>query len=724
MIYTIAKVEPSPQYTQGILDEFFLWEAKQRNWQLDIETDISPYWCNKKLISIQFGSYDGNSQWFIQWSMLTQDEQEKLRTLMNGSRKMKLCHNGAFEYIVLRFYGIILENIYDTMIIEQVLRGGLEDTDGYSLADLTYDYVCVRLDKSEQMSFSDDQMTPSKIIYGITDVKYLGAIRNLQFLELQLHDLTFVAALENEVLLSFADITYEGLPLDQEKWRANIALAQPLVDSSLDQLNDWIRKEPMLSVAKSLGYYKEETQILINWNSAPQKQRIFQYLFPDMGGATKAVVQRYVRDNPYVDQIDLLRAYLAGNMEPLRVLLRVEHEDWLIEQGLMLPAGTVTINWGSPVQILPILKAVEPSLTSTDAESLGRTTHPSIRDLEEYRDNLRLISSYGEKFIEKQVEPDGRVRTSFNQVLTTGRVSSYKPNMQNIPAKESVGNRYRNCFICAPTWCYVSSDYVSQELIIIAYLSNDPVWKAALARKEDLHSVAAEIVFGKKWKDATEEGCAYYKLGADGQPAHKKCNCKKHKYMRSGTKTVDFGLAYGMSYFKLAGTLRISLKEAKQLIVDYFKAFPGIGRLLNSLGRFGVRNGYIMTIAPFYRKRWFPNWKYARSGIESHIQEIKYDATLGSIERGSKNQPIQGTAADQMKTAMCIIRTYMREHDLFDTKVKMVMQVHDQLDTITIKEYAETWKPILNGLMEEAALLNIPTGLLKADTTIASCWTK
>jgi hypothetical protein len=113
--------------------------------------------------------------------------------------------------------------------------------------------------------------------------------------------------------------------------------------------------------------------------------------------------------------------------------------------------------------------------------------------------------------------------------------------MQNIPAKESVGNKYRNAFVPPMGWSFVSSDYVSQELIVIAYLSKDPVWQEALSKGQDLHSIAAELVFGKKWKDGAEKDCGYYLKTVQGEPARQKCSCKRHKFMRTGCKTINFG---------------------------------------------------------------------------------------------------------------------------------------------------------------------------------------
>lgn len=188
-------------------------------------------------------------------------------------------------------------------------------------------------------------------------------------------------------------------------------------------------------------------------------------------------------------------------------------------------------------------------------------------------------------------------------------------------------------------------------------------------------------------------------------------------------KARDYVLAYGMSAFKLAATLKISVQEAKQLILDYFKAFPKIRRLLEVLGRFGVKNGYSRTMAPFFRKRWYSKWKYVTDYIEAHLTEIEYNPTLGEIERASKNHPIQGSSADMIKLATVFIRWYIVDNGLQD-KVFLSCQVHDQNVTTAHKDFAEEWKPIMTKLMEDAAAVFIPTGLLTSETGITTKWQK
>jgi DNA polymerase I-like protein with 3'-5' exonuclease and polymerase domains len=739
---------------EGNWSAFVSWFDQQSSYQFDIETDVTDWWDTKRLISLQFGSTGGENrtQWFIQWSALSFDRQNDLRDMLRDASKLKLIHNAAFEYIVMRFHGVILENVYDTMLAEKVLRGGLEN-ENYALADISYRYLRIVMNKELQKSFGDDIITYDKILYGINDVAWLDIIKRQQIEEGAQKNLLNVFALEMENILALSDMTYEGMLLDKEKWRENERLARPVVEEALNKLNSWLLTDELRDFAVAKGYISDQDRVMINLNSHQQKAELLQLIFPDLEGASLGIIKKYQRDHLITiepEHHDILEGLLHKDYEPmLRYLLR-HHKDYLIDKEYVIPALQSTINWGSWQQVLPLFQVLLPKIKGTGEEERNKFSHPILKDFERYGSASKLITDLGEEFINKYVGPDGHVRTNWNPVVSTGRVSSSRPNMQNITVDESVGTRYRNAFICEPGWVFVDSDYVSQELVIIAYVSKDPVWMEAIEKGWDLHSICAELVYKSKWKEAAETGCVYYDTmyysratkswihpsvyndclikGEDMSHWIKigpkqKCNCKKHKTLRNNVKTINFGLAYGMSEIKLSGTVGITVGEALRLIKDYFSAFPLIGRTLDFLGEFGLRNGYIMTLAPFYRKRWFPHWEAWRGYIDAHIQGIRHVKDLGKIERESKNHPIQGSSADIVKTAMILVRWYIRDNNLWD-KVRLKMNVHDQITTIARQEYAEEWRDIFDNIMREAAKIVIPTGILKADTQITPYWTK
>lgn len=731
-------IDYESKYKKADFIEFVVWITAQTQYQLDIETNVVDRWNEYKLISLQFGSCGFGKdriQWFFQWSYLTAEEKQIMKRILEDRTKLKLIHNAKFEYIVLRFHDIIIENIYDTMLGEKILHGG-DVSEDYALADISWKYLRIIMNKGEQTEFGNDVITDNKILYGITDVAYLDVIKRQQIEQAAAldefgHDQLSTFGLEMEALLAFSDITYYGIKLSLEKWRTNIALAEPVIQETYTTLNKWLEVEPFRSYARAKGFISDKDRVVINFNAPLQKTELLQLIFPDIKGGSILIVKKYTRDNSMnlsFPLLSLLYNYIEKDYSLIEKWLIENHRDYLIERGYLIPANQPTINWNSGDQVLPMMQLVEKRLKSLSKEAIEKTTHKILQDRKAYINALTLISDYGEEFIRKYVDSDGMVRTNFNPILTTGRVSSSRPNMQNIIVnKYGVGTRYRNAFICESDEDYVDSDYASQELTIIAYISKDPVWMEAIRKGQDLHSICAALVFKDKWKNAAQLDCAYYamKVNIDGvlEEGHEKCKCKKHKDLRDHIKEINFGLSYGMGEFKLAGKLGISVSDAMKMISSYFEAFPGIGKALDILGNFGVDHGYIMTLAPFYRKRWFPFWKVNKDYIEPHKLGVFYNPTLGEIERASKNMPIQGASADITKVAMVLIRQWIYENGYRD-QIRIVAQVHDQITTICKKSISTWWKVKMDELMVQAGKLVIPTGILKADTQITEFWTK
>jgi len=365
--------------------------------------------------------------------------------------------------------------------------------------------------------------------------------------------------------------------------------------------------------------------------------------------------------------------------------------------------ASIDINWSSPHQTTPIIQKLIPNVESSDTKILmakHMKVHPLIPLFVEFKEKYKKATAFGPNWLDKYVESDGKVHTSFTQIIRTGRVSSSRPNMQQIPAD----NDYRNCFIAPEGWSYVSSDFSSQELCIIAHASSDPVWLDALEKGQDLHSVCADLVYGQEWLDAADPDCVY-------MSSKQKCDCKGHKSLRTAVKGINFGLAYGMGPHKLSDTLDIPMEEAQELIDKYFKVFPSIKTFLDKNGRFGKKHGFIRTMAPYNRVRKFPLW----AGKATEPKD------MGAIDRMSRNTPIQGAAGDMTKEAMVRIRQLI--HDKRD-EIQLVMAVHDQLDFIVRDELIDKWSPVITEQMELAGKTIVTSGLLKSDTTTCKVWEK
>lgn len=769
MIYFIGNAPPNTKnYRHAHSDQFISWLREQKGYQLDIETNVTEHWCTKELRTIQFGDLEGKNQWVIQWSSLNELGQMGIRKVLEWPHKIKVIHNAAFECIVLLFHGIRLRNVYDTMLAEMVLHCGMHAQDDddlemnetdiaggyYSLTQTNYRYLGKFMDKSEQMNFGDDILTESKIIYAATDVMNLGLIRKWQMSELVDQDLDWVAALEMEAVLGYSEMTYHGMELDVDQWLAQLELAIPIQAAAKEKLDLELIDPNGLFVkrATDMGFYHPKDKLTINWASPKQKAEIVERFFPFLvGRCGKPALKKLQQQVNLLDELMYwVNIFAEEDWEKIEESMLETDRQWLIDKEYLTPAGSVTINWGSWQQTLPIFQCFMPKLKSTSAKGaggMGNFYHPIGTLFKEWKDAKKLSTTYGQEFIDKHLEPDGKIRTTFNQIVSTGRVSSRKPNMQQIPVRDPIGARYRNCFLAPKGWGYVSSDYMQQELVIIATISDERVWKEALKKRQDLHSLCAELVFKKDWEKAAEKGCAYYQTDEwseqgqkwksevdmkweihndwKSQPRRLKCKCKGHKKWREPVKNLDFGMAYGLSKYKFAGDMRWEIKRAEGVINDYFRTFPSLGKWLTYLGHMGVLHGVSTTMAPFFRKRWFPDWELHKSGIEAHIKDIKYDHELGKIERASKNHPIQGTAADMCKLSMVLIYWELHDgdEDLSD-KVHLVCQVHDQNDTVADDDYADTWMPVMDRVMHKAALFIIPNGLLRAETSRNPVWSK
>lgn len=539
MIYLIGQAPASDRYEFGTWEQFTEWATSITEFELDIETTVSDWWNDKKIITIQFG-YSLN-QWVLHWSSLSPYQQAWIKEYLEDSSRLKLIQNAQFEYIVLRFHGIEIDNVYDTMVAEKIITAGIENTN-YAMGNLTMKYLGHDVDKTEQTTFGDDILTENKVLYAATDVQVLTPIRNAQLQEIKKHQLERVIELEMTVVLCLGEMTYYGMLLDTEKWIENAHNAQPFVDAALERLHKSIKEDSRLCVrTKKLGFLSDSDRITWNLNSPKQKLELLQLIFPDLRGATAKTLQSYIRNNPHMNPhyILMLMNVMQKEYSLLSEELIKNHREYCLDKGYIIPAGTITINWGSPTQALGLLTAVEPKLKATNANAVANASHPIFEDLVEYKQKCKMLSQYGLSFIEDNLEPDGRIRTSYNQAVSTGRLSSTKPNMQNIPVR-GVGNTYLNCFYAEEDYSFVTSDYVSAESIIITFISKDEVWYDAVNNGYDLHSVCAELVFGQEWKRNAEESCTYFKV-IDGKQIKQKCSCKKHKPMRDKVKTISFG---------------------------------------------------------------------------------------------------------------------------------------------------------------------------------------
>ncbi len=306
--------------------------------------------------------------------------------------------------------------------------------------------------------------------------------------------------------------------------------------------------------------------------------------------------------------------------------------------------------------------------TAEDVLSKIESKHPIIKKILDYRELVKLKSTYVDTLPEMVNPRTGRIHTSYNQVVAvTGRLSSDNPNLQNIPIRTERGREIRKAFIPRSSkYTLLSADYSQIELRIIAELSGDTGMIAAFKSGEDIHAATASKVYNVALKDVTGD-------------------------MRRNAKMVNFGIIYGISAFGLADRLNISRTEAKGIIENYFMQYPQVKEYMDDSIESARSKGYVETVLG--RRR------YLRD-INSANQTVR-----GFAERNAINAPIQGSAADMIKIAMINIHHALKKKKL---QSKMLLQVHDELVFDVFKPELEEVKELVLDKMKTALPLKVP----------------
>ena len=360
----------------------------------------------------------------------------------------------------------------------------------------------------------------------------------------------------------------------------------------------------------------------------------------------------------------------------------LEREAKISEESVYKIAG-VRFNLASPKQLGEVLfeklmldpkaKKTKTGQYATGEDVLQKLAHqfPIVSDILAFRELTKLKSTYVDALPLLINPKTGRVHTTYAQaVAVTGRLSSNNPNLQNIPVRSDRGKEIRKAFIPRDDQhVLISADYSQIELRIVAAISGDPNMCEAFRLGKDIHTATAAKVYGINEEDVTKE-------------------------MRYKAKSVNFGIIYGQGAFGLAENLGISRTEAKTIIDNYKKEFPGITHYMESTIQFAKDKGYVETLMG--RKRWLRD-------INSSNFTVR-----GFAERNAINSPIQGTAADMVKLAMIKVQAAIKKHNF---KSKMILQVHDELIFDALKEEATELKKLILENMENALPLpnNVPT---------------
>lgn len=642
----------------------------------------------------------------------------KLFSLFDDKERIWVGHNLRFEAKHLKYnYGINFHRIWDTMLVEQNLTNGLawskkKNPDGYryslealairylgikSVADIDLfnqedeeDVDTVYIDKSTRLGFltiGEKTFTISQIKYGAEDIEYPLRIKQIQERGKNGYNPQFLHKLENDFCLVLADIELRGLGFTQEQWLKVYEEKKKQYKERLEKLNNYIiRHHPKFCTQADL--FGNPLSCNINWGSPDQVVKFFKYL----------------------------------NCCPKEKSKQTKRMEWTV----------------GAKALTKLLSPKYKELYQNDKDTEFNTTEDIILNYLNLKVSEQAITTFGEDWL-KYVHPiTGRVHTSYKQILNTGRISSTKPNVQNIPSDEE----YRKAFVATPGYKVLNCDYASQESRILAEVSGDEDMLSFFNEghaifKDDFHCFTATKMFRIMRNDPTLI-----------------INKKDHPTERKTAKDISFKVAYGGSAYTLKDDFGVDEEVAQQFIDGFLDAFPSLREYFDNGKKEAMKLGYI-EIDPITGRRWYdPNfkkmtalnkkiWSYyppdykdmswqdkavVKEKIKKAHPEVRdmwseYFSLKGKLERFSMNAPIQGLAGSQTKMAAIKFRLWQVENNLQDS-IYLTNLVHDEACGEAKKGYEELGKEMIEKFMIDGAMVLCKKVHMKAEAAISDYWKK
>jgi len=404
--------------------------------------------------------------------------------------------------------------------------------------------------------------------------------------------------------------------------------------------------------------------------------------------------------------LNLLGFYYAVELPLVPVLVDMELSGMLVDQAFLHKFGNEleatlnqevekvnqllgkTINLRSAKQLATVLydelKLTPPEKTKSGGDSVGTYAlwllsdqHAAIDHIQEYRTVQKLLSVYIEGML-KLVQPDGKVHTQFLQaVARTGRTSSVKPNMQNLPAKSAYSKQIRKAFVAPLGWKIIAIDFSGIEMRILAHCTSDPKLLHIFTNNLDVHAITASRLYEIPESEITGE-------------------------QRRVGKTTNFSTLYGQGPKGLARLRRISEEDATEFIRKYHMMYPSIKVYSDSMVEFARQHGYVQSV--FGRKRFI-------SDLDSTDRQLRRHH-----ERVATNTPIQATGSDIIKLSMIVVWEELRRRRL---QTRMLLTVHDEIVFVSPDAEVEIIHDVVVPLMENIVQLKVP---LKVDFSVAQSW--
>lgn len=606
------------------------------------------------IIMLQLGVPEDEDQYIID---CRDTDIKELKNLLENPNILFIGHNIKFDYNMLKQYGIILHKVYDTMIAEQCIYNGkytmleIRKQKRFSLAGVYKHYFGKRIDKDTRTEFLhvfDKPFTTKQVLYGANDVIFPAEIKEKQDELAKLYEIEDYIRFENKNVLSVGDMEYNGVLVDIDKWKEVLKDYNTAAKLTVIELDKCLLKQP-----KSQKYKLNANQLCLFGESSDRLTTV-------NWKSTKQVLE-ILKDIFDINPIDKHGKISSGK-------------------------GALTI--------LDPYKSVE-----------------IVKLILKYREEEKILNSFGSAYLKKYIDHDGKIRTSFNQIVATGRMSSRNPNIQQIPR----GNNHRSCFIASPGYVLSVGDFDNQEARIAADFSKDEALLHFFKEKNnydgDLHAFVATKIFSVKYKKDL------------------KISRTENAELRQLGKTLDFSIMFGTSAYGLALSCGITEAEAQEMIDLYFVTFPKLKELFDKAKSFGLENGYITTNPIIKFKRWFPDWKRfkelssKRNLSREDFRELS--KLRGGIERRSQNSIIQGTASIITKLALILLRDELLKNNILplqDAAVKILLSIHDEIVLEVRKDLADIWVKKHKECMEKAGAFMCKNIVIKANPVINDFW--
>ena len=577
MIYLVShnkSLFQTDKYIEATMEQAMSVLLPLKLCQLDSETRGLD--CHTKaLLTIQLGNRD--NQVVIDWTTLTLREKQIVKDYLESDR-LFLGWNLMFDLTFLYVQGIYPKHIWDGMIVEQLLYLGYPASmREKSLKAAAWNYLNINIDKTVRGKIINDGLTTEVVIYAAGDVTYIEDIKEKQDIEVEKQGMKLAVELECEFIKSLAYFKYCGVHLDIAKWKAKMAKDQAKLDKAISELNAWV-----------VAWDKEN----------PHSGYDIQYpelKYPKYSTDYPAEVKRLIKDGyKRFPQEDLQTP--DGKVDAYKKVIKNQFTRIDTQGDLFTGFDTelkCVINWSSQKQVIPLFELLGINVETFDKKTKQKkksieanvlkpqkNDFPIIPIFLEYQEAAKVVSTYGQNWLDAINPKTGRIHVDFHSIGTdTARVSSgggiWKLNIQNLPNDPET----RACFTSEEGNAWLSADYQSQESRIIASVSKD-----------------------EKMIDLFEHGCGdvhslvAYMSYPNMIPRDTKIEDIKKLYhsWRQKAKSIEFSINYGGDYNTISKNDGIPVEEAKEIYDNFMEGFPGIKRYQDYCRMAVMRDGYIL----------------------------------------------------------------------------------------------------------------------------------